>query len=103
MRLGLALVHTFAWVFIFEYFYILSQSMERALAGTLLLYVAVQFITIVATPVSAAHLQRGVKQSLAWGTLVAGVSFAVLGVALSSYVVPESPEATLWSIVAFAV
>ncbi|MBI4080069.1 hypothetical protein HY414_02505 [Candidatus Kaiserbacteria bacterium] len=98
-RLGLALVHAFAWVFVFEYFYLLSGSMSRALAGTVLLYAFTQFITIVTTPVSAAHLARGVKYSLVWGALIAAFAFTVLGASFSGYL--QTPE--LWGLVAFAI
>lgn len=98
LRFGLSLVHAFAWVFVFEYFYLLSGSEARALAGAVLLYALAQFITIVATPVSAAHLARGVKRSLIWGAVVAASAFTVLGAAFSGYFTTPA----LWGVVAFA-
>ncbi len=99
LRVGLSLAHVFSWVFIFEYFYLLSGSMARALGGVVLLYCLAQFIVIVATPVSAAHLTRGVRRSLVFGALVAGCAFAVLGASFSGYF----KEPTLWGVVLFAV
>ena len=98
LRFGLSLVHAFAWVFVFEYFYLLSGSEARALAGAVALYAFAQFITIVATPVSAAHLARGVKRSLIWGALIAASAFVVLGAAFSGYFTTPA----LWGVVAFA-
>lgn len=98
LRLGLSLVHAFAWVFIFEYFYLLSANVGRGLAGTVLLYAFAQFITLVVTPVSAAHLARGVKRTLIWGTVIAACAFTVLGASFSGYF--DTPA--LWGVVAFA-
>ncbi|MBI2612652.1 hypothetical protein HYW59_02475 [Candidatus Kaiserbacteria bacterium] len=98
LRLGLSLVHAFAWIFIFEYFYLLSGNMGRALAGAVLLYAFAQFVTLVVTPVSAAHLARGVKHSLVWGALIAASAFTVLGASFSGYF--QTPA--LWGLVAFA-
>jgi hypothetical protein len=85
LRAGLSLANIFAWIFIFEYFLLVSDSLERALAGTALLYGFAQFVTIVATPVSAAHLQKGVKRSIIWGVVCAAGAFVLLGGTLSGY------------------
>src|SRR3989344_9132131 len=98
LRTGLALANVFAWVFVFEYFYVISGSQGRALAATALLYGFAQFITIVATPMAAAHLQRGNKHSLIWGVVCAGSAFILLGATLSGYF--SAPFA--WGVVGFA-
>lgn len=85
MRLALSLVHALAWVLVFEYFYRLSGSMSRALAGVVILYGFSQLITLIATPIAAAHLSRGTRRSLAFGALVAACAFSVLGATYSGY------------------
>ena len=99
LRAGLSLVNVFAWIFVFEYFYLVSANMGRALAATALLYGFAQFMTIVATPMAAAHLQRGTKHSIIWGTVCAASAFVLLGATLSGYF--NMPFA--WGVVGFAV
>lgn len=106
LRVGLSLAHIFAWIFVFEYFFVLTGSEEsvaasaaRAIAATVALYGFAQLITIIATPMSAAHLQRGVRRSIIWGVLSASAAFVFLGGALSGYF--NTPA--LWGVVAFAV
>jgi len=99
LRTGLSLVHIFAWVFVFEYFYFFSGSTARALAATVLLYGLAQLITLIATPISAAHLRRGTRHSIIWGVVCMGGALVVLGGTLSGYF--SAPFA--WGIVAFAV
>ncbi|MBI2610379.1 hypothetical protein HYW60_00370 [Candidatus Kaiserbacteria bacterium] len=98
LRTGLSLVHAFAWVFIFEYFYLLSTSVARALESVVLLYAFAQFITIVTTPVSAAHLAKGTRRSLVVGALTAACAFVVLGASFSGFF--NSPA--LWGLALFA-
>lgn len=111
LRAGLAIANVFAWIFIFEYFYLLSGNAARAVAGTVLLYGFAQFITLVATPVSAARLRRGTKHSLIWGVVLASAAFVVLGGTFAGYFssIPSSETSTqtgavlAWGVVAFAV
>lgn len=99
IRVALSLVHAFAWVFVFEYFYYVSGDMNRSLAAAALLYASVQFIVLFATPISAAHLRRGTKHSIIWGTLAAAAAFIALGGFLSGYF--NTPA--LWGVIVFAV
>lgn len=105
LRVGLSLAHVFAWIFIFEYFFVLVGSVEsvvvsaaRAIAATALLYGFAQFITMVMTPISAAHLRRGVRQSLVWGAVCGAGAFVFLGGAFAGYF--NTPA--LWGVVGFA-
>lgn len=98
LRAALSLAHIFAWVFVFEYFYFFSGSTSQALAATALLYAFAQFITLVATPVSAAHLRRGTRHSMIWGVVCMGGAFVVLGGVLGGYF--NTPMG--WGFVAFA-
>lgn len=83
LRAGLALGNLFAWIFVFEFLYGISGETPRALAAVMLLYALTQFITLVATPVAAAHLRRGTKHSLIWGVLFCAAAFVMLGATLS--------------------
>lgn len=95
LRAGLSIANVFAWIFVFEYFYVLSGETARALAATVLLYALAQLVTIVATPVSAAHLQRGIKHSLIWGVVFLGSAFVVLGATLGGYFSANLPTEAL--------
>lgn len=98
LRAGLSLVQAFSWVFIFEYFYLLSGGIERAFAATIFLYGFAQLITLVMTPVAAARLGYGVRHSVLWGVIIGAAAFAVLGLSFSGLF--GSPA--LWGIVTFA-
>lgn len=105
LRTGLSLVHVFAWIFVFQYFLTLTSNLEdapatlaRALAAVVLLYGFTQFITIVLTPIAAAHLRRGTKRSLVWGIVCLTGAFVVLGLILTGY----SKVPVIWGVVGFA-
>ena len=69
-----------------------------------LLYALTQLITIVATPMSAAHLRRGVKHSLVWGTVFAAGSFVYLGATLGGFFSGDAASLEFgWGFVVFAV
>ena len=103
LRAGLSMANLFAWVFLFEYFTALSGDLGRALAGTALLYALAQFITFVATPISAAHLRRGTKHSIIWGVVFAAAAFVVLGATLAGYGFASGENGAVWGTAAFAV
>lgn len=98
LRAGLSLVNAFAWVFIFEYLYVFSGNVARSLAAVALLYGFSQFIIIVATPVAAAHLERGTRHSIIWGVVCAASGFVLLGGAMGGYFTAP----LLWTLVGFA-
>jgi len=104
LRAGFSIANVFAWIFIFEYFYILSGNVARAFAGVVILYALAQIITIVATPISAAHLRRGTKHSIIWGAIAAAGAFVLLGTILSGYFFVDGGSTSfLWGIAGFAV
>ena len=100
LRAGLAIGNVFGWIFVFEYFFLLSSSLGRALAGTLLMYALSQLITVVLTPLAAAHLSRGTRRMLVWAVVLAAGAFVILGATLGGFF-DETPVA--WGIGAFAV
>lgn len=100
MRLALGMVNVFVWIFLFELFVLLSASPVRALVSVAIVYGLSQAIAIVLTPLSAAHLRRGVRRSMIAGTLLLCAAFVVLGASLSGIF---SGQPALWNIVLFAV
>src|SRR3989344_3226230 len=100
LRAGLAIANVFAWVLVFNFFFSVSQSVPRALAGTLLLYVLSQAITIFLTPIAAAHLRFGSRRALVWGVVLAASAFVVLGATFAGFF-SDSP--VFWGVAAFAV
>ncbi|HEY4513956.1 MAG TPA: hypothetical protein VJH69_01380 [Candidatus Paceibacterota bacterium] len=99
LRVGLALSNVFAWIFVFQYFFIYSLTVSSALIATLLLYVISQVATIVLTPFAAAHLGSGVKRSIIYGALLAGAAYIYLGATLGG---SFNGEPTGWGIAVFA-
>src|SRR3990167_2922327 len=78
-RTGLSIANTFAWIFVFQYFAVMTRTIPDALIATLVMYAMGQAITILLTPVSASHLRRGTKHSLIFGVLLAGAAYISLG------------------------
>ncbi len=100
LRASLALGGMFAWIFSLDYLYEIAGDVPRAIAGTALLYVLSQVITIVLTPVAAMHLRRGVRQSLVWAVVALGSAFVFLGATIAD---AFGTETTGWGIACFAV
>lgn len=100
LRAGLAIANVFAWVLVFNFFFAVAQSVPRALAGTLLMYVLSQAITIFLTPIAAAHLRFGSRRALIWGVVLAASAFVLLGATFAGYF-SDSPA--FWGVAAFAV
>lgn len=98
LRSGLGLANIFAWVLLFRYLLIQTGNATHALLGVGLFYVFAQLIAILLTPLSAAHLRRGVKRSMFAGTLVLAASYVVLGATFQGYF--NSPAG--WGIALFA-
>lgn len=100
LRAGLAIGNVFAWVFVFEYFFLLSNSIPRSLAAVFLMYALSQAITIVMTPIGATQLRYGTRRSLVWAVVLSGSAFVFLGGVLGGYFT-ETPAQ--WGIAVFAV
>ncbi len=100
LRAGLSIANVFAWIFVFQFFYLISNNVARSLIGVVLLYGLSQGVTIVLTPLSAMHLRRGSKHALIWGTLVAAFAYVMLGGFLGGFFSTDQP---LWGAAAFAV
>ena len=82
VRTGL-MVSVFAWIFIFQYFYVRTGSIRYALAGTALSYALMQDITLLLTPASARGLRNGTRRLIVLGIIFAVVGFSTLALAFS--------------------
>lgn len=85
LRFALAASQLFVWVFIFQYFYLVSASSAAALARTVLLYALSQTITCLATPIAARFLRYGVRRTIVYGVISMAAASVVLGAAFSGY------------------
>lgn len=99
MRLALGMTSVFVWLFLFEFFVLLSMQPTRALLAVAIIYAVSQSVSIFLTPISAAHLRRGVRRMMVAGALVLAAAFVVLGAVLAG-VLASAP--TLWGILLFA-
>lgn len=80
-RFGLSLAHIFAWIFIFQYFYVLSENVSYALAGLALSYALSEITVALLTPWAASRTRHGLRRSMVYGTLALAAAYASLGVA----------------------
>lgn len=99
LRAAFALVSTFSWIFVFEFTLDFSGSVTRAFFVTFVVYLLSQVTLLVATPLSAAHLRRGIKRGMFFGVLFAALAFAVLGATLAGYF--SSP--LIWGLILFGI
>ncbi len=81
MALGGA--HIFAWIFIFQYFYIATADTAAALSSTALTYALSQIILVLATPLGAYRIRHGISRGMALGTGSAAAAFVILGLAFT--------------------
>lgn len=83
LRVALSAANLFAWIFVFQYFYVVSGNAAHALARTILLYALTQTVVCLATPLSAWLLRYGARRVLIEAILFAAFGYTVLGGALS--------------------
>lgn len=84
-RFALAGANIFAWIFIFQYFYLVEPDIAHGLARTALLYALSQTITCLTTPYAARALRSGARRALLLATIVAASSFVILGAAFEGF------------------
>lgn len=99
-RFAFAGANIFAWIFIFQYFYLIEKDLAHGLARTALLYALSQTVTCLSTPYAARLLRFGVRRVLLFATIVAASSFVILGAAFAGLSNSVSVSAVL---AAFAV
>ena len=85
LRFGFAGANMFAWIFIFQYFYLVEPDIAHGLARTALLYALSQAITCLVTPYAARLLRSGARRVLMSATLVAASAFVILGATFEGF------------------
>src|SRR3989344_977032 len=83
LRAGLGIANAFAWIFVFQYFFSQTDELKNALFGTVLMYAFSQVATVLLTPLSAAHLRRGIRNSILYGVILASTAYIYLGATLA--------------------
>lgn len=99
LRSGLSIANAFAWIFVFQYYFVQIGDISRALIGTLAMYALSQIVTLVLTPFASAHLRRGVKHSIVYGVVLASAAYIYLGATLAD---SFNGNPAGWGIVVFA-
>jgi hypothetical protein len=85
LRAALSGVSIFAWVFLFQYFYLTGGDLSRAFAQSAFLYALCSTITCLITPLSARILRGGARRSLLFATLLCASAFVFLGAAFGGF------------------
>ena len=91
--------NVFAWVIVFRMFFIATDTVEMALAGTAALYVLSQVVTFILTPLTGMALRRGVRRALILGTLAAVGSYGFF----ATVFLAQPDDRVFWIIATFAV
>lgn len=81
VRTALAAANLYGWIFIFQFFYAHSMSLNSALVATLLLYSVVQDVTLLMTPLAARALNNGAMRLMVKALMLAAASYVLLGLA----------------------
>lgn len=64
LRFALALVSVYAWVFFFQFFYLVSGSIDAAFAQTAFLFALTAVTTTLLTPYAARTLRNGTRRAM---------------------------------------
>jgi hypothetical protein len=84
LRASLALAQIFSWVFVFQYFYFSSGTLESATVSLALTYALTQVITILLSPVAAAALRHGYRTRMACAVLAVTIAYAALALSFAN-------------------
>ncbi|MBI5457272.1 hypothetical protein HY971_00915 [Candidatus Kaiserbacteria bacterium] len=84
-RFAFAGVNVYAWIFVFQYFFLIEPDVAHGLVRTALLYALSQTVTCLVTPFAAGLLLSGARRTLIVATVVAASSFIVLGAAFEGF------------------
>lgn len=101
-RLALAAGNIFGWIVVFRVLHIFAGDISLALAGTAILFVLQQGITLILTPLAGAALRHGARRALILGSLSTVLSFGFLAQLFVSRI-SIFPEVALSLIASFVV
>lgn len=82
-RVALSSAHIFAWLFVFQYFFVVTNSLLQSLVAAALSYALAQTIAVLLTPFTARRLRHGIRGMLVNALLALSAAFAVLAIAFS--------------------
>jgi hypothetical protein len=85
MRIALAAVNLFAWIFVFQYIFARTSELTDALMATAALYVVAQIVILVVTPLSAVRLRNGIIRPMTLGIVLASMAFGILALSFSGF------------------
>jgi len=85
LRFALAGASIFAWIVLFQYFYLVGGNLALAVSQTAFLYALSALITCLATPYAARALRAGTRRAITFALLLAIASFTVLGATLEGF------------------
>ncbi len=86
LRLSLSLAAIYAWVFVFQFFFVRQGSVGAALTSVLLTYAVSQVVVVLLTPYTAQKIRYGFRRLLVYAALALAAAFAVLAATFSGYV-----------------
>lgn len=99
MRVALSFSHIFAWLFVFQYFYLSENAdIERAFFSVLLAYALTQVVTVLLTPWSARRMRHGVRGSMIMASIALAIAFGFLGAGIGGMLVQIG-----WGVLAFTI
>jgi hypothetical protein len=99
LRITLAAVQVFAWIFVFQYLYVRAGgNMAQAISSLALTFALVHIIVILLTPFTARRLRNGFKRPMFYGVISLSAAFAVLCASFAGYLGPIG-----WGVGIFAV
>src|SRR3954464_2413843 len=83
VRLALSAAHLFAWLFIFQYYFVISGSIGFSAAQTALTYAVAQVVGVLLTPYTARRLRHGVRGMFINALLCLAGAFTALALGFS--------------------
>src|SRR3989344_7989559 len=76
----------YAWIFIFQFFYVRYGSIAEGVASVVLTYALTQVVTILLTPWTARTLRHGFRRLMVYAVLCLAAAFTVLSASFAGYI-----------------
>ncbi len=85
IRVTQASAAVFAWIFVFQYFYVRTGGMAEAIVSVALTYALAQVTTVLLTPWAASKIRHGFRRMLVYAALLLATSYVVLAASFAGY------------------
>ncbi len=85
LRIALSSAQVFAWIFIFQFFYVRAGSVPGAVASLALTFALTHVIIALLSPLAAQRVRRGFKRLMVYGVLSLAAAFSILAAAFAGY------------------